>query len=255
MKRRFLFALLLNIAVLQTAIAQTAIEKNQRQNTTEYSSGKEQVTLVELYTSEGCSSCPPADRWLSSLKQQPALWEKVVPLSLHVDYWNYIGWNDRFAKRVHSDRQRSYHYEGASQGVYTPGFFVDGKEWRGYFTGDRLRQNSAQKPGELRIIVENGHFKAHYTPDENTTISGQPYKLMVALLGMNLRTVVKQGENQGKTLRHDFVVLDLKQARGHSNQWQGKLPRREKNQDYAIAAWVTEKHSMTPIQAVGGPLK
>ena len=249
MKRSFFVAVLISIFSSQVVMAETDVNQ-----TKEVNSGTKRVTLIELYTSEGCSSCPPADKWLSSIKQQAALWERVVPIALHVDYWNYIGWNDRFANRMHSDRQRNYHYQGASNGVYTPGFFVDGKEWRGYFTGDDLVGSTANSAGELNITITGEHFTAQYTPAADTKPAGQNYKLMVALLGMNLSTEVKHGENRGKTLDHDFVVLNLKQARGKNNQWQGSLPMRSDDQDYAIAAWVTGNNSMTPVQAVGGPL-
>ena len=65
----------------------------------------EQVGLLELYTSEGCSSCPPADRWLSKLKGEPKLWRNIIPLAFHVDYWDYIGWEDRFASPAYTARQ------------------------------------------------------------------------------------------------------------------------------------------------------
>ncbi len=67
-----------------------------------------QSNLIELYTSEGCSSCPPADRWLSTLKDHPALWQQLVPIAFHVDYWDYIGWKDRFARAEFTDRQRRF---------------------------------------------------------------------------------------------------------------------------------------------------
>ena len=71
-------------------------------------SGARTAVLVELYTSEGCDSCPPADRWLSSLQSQGFTPEKVVPLALHVDYWDYIGWKDPYAKREFATRQRKH---------------------------------------------------------------------------------------------------------------------------------------------------
>lgn len=64
----------------------------------ELTSGKQQTTLVELYTSQGCSSCPPAERWLSSLQNDPRLWKELIPVAFHVDYWNYLGWNDQIGR-------------------------------------------------------------------------------------------------------------------------------------------------------------
>ena len=94
-------------------------------------SGPRQVTLVELYTSEGCSSCPRADRWISHFVDSSDLWQRVVPLSFHVDYWDYLGWKDRFSKPEFSKRQRNHKKTGNVPAVYTPGTLVNGKEWRG----------------------------------------------------------------------------------------------------------------------------
>ncbi len=78
----------------------------------QFTSPETRVTLLELYTSEGCSSCPPADRWLSGLRDDPRLWREVVPVAFHVDYWDAIGWPDRFASAAHSERQRTYARSG-----------------------------------------------------------------------------------------------------------------------------------------------
>ena len=96
----------------------------------EFASGRSRVALIELYTSEGCSSCPPADRWLSKLRNERQLWRDYVPIAFHVDYWDYIGWRDRFAHTEYSNRQRQYQREGGTGVVYTPGFFNNGEEWR-----------------------------------------------------------------------------------------------------------------------------
>src|SRR6059036_4275966 len=85
------------------------------------SSGK-QPALIELYTSEGCSSCPPAETWLSRLKESPGLWRDFVPMAFHVDYWDYLGWRDPWAAQEFSDRQRAYAQSWRSRRIYTPGF-------------------------------------------------------------------------------------------------------------------------------------
>src|SRR5881394_2772067 len=73
-----------------------------------FQSSGEQVALLELYTSEGCSSCPPAETWLSRLKESPKLWKDFVPVAFHVDYWDYLGWKDPFAAKVYTERQHEY---------------------------------------------------------------------------------------------------------------------------------------------------
>lgn len=98
-----------------------------------YESADEQVSILELYTSHGCSSCPPADAWLSKLVDRPGLWDEFIPLAFHVDYWNDLGWPDRFASKTFTDRQREYARQGYLSSVYTPGFVLRGDEWRGWF--------------------------------------------------------------------------------------------------------------------------
>ncbi|MCB1738986.1 MAG: DUF1223 domain-containing protein, partial [Gammaproteobacteria bacterium] len=101
-------------------------------------SGPRQVALLELFTSEGCSSCPPADRWLSGLIDDPRLWRELVPVAFHVDYWDYLGWPDRFASREFSRRQRDHARSGGLSQVYTPGVVLNGAEWRGWHRGRPL---------------------------------------------------------------------------------------------------------------------
>ncbi|MFQ3324005.1 MAG: hypothetical protein ACI90U_001830 [Pseudomonadales bacterium] len=103
----------------------------------EFKSGDKQVQLIELYTSEGCSSCPPADNFLTTFLDDPTLWHSRIPIAIHVDYWDYIGWQDRFASKENSARQRLHAQQGNVSQVYTPGFIVSGEEWRSWFLGDR----------------------------------------------------------------------------------------------------------------------
>ena len=85
------------------------------------SSPETRVNVLELYTSEGCSSCPPADKYISELKSHPGLWTSLIPVAFHVDYWNYIGWEDRFSSPEYSARQRRYARSKNLKTVYTPG--------------------------------------------------------------------------------------------------------------------------------------
>src|SRR3954465_2646270 len=95
-------------------------------------SGPQRVSLIELYTSEGCSSCPPAEEWLSSLRNDPRLWQSFVPVAFHVDYWDRLGGKKRFARPEFTARQRTYAAGASATTVYTPGFLIDGHEWRGW---------------------------------------------------------------------------------------------------------------------------
>ncbi|MEM1412084.1 MAG: DUF1223 domain-containing protein [Pseudomonadota bacterium] len=221
----------------------------------QFSSGTQQVALVELYTSEGCSSCPPADRWISRLKDDPRLWNGLVPLSFHVDYWDGIGWADRFAHPDYSERQRQHVRDGNAGVVYTPGFFSDGKEWRGFF--DRQALNvSGPSVGELVLEVNGRDVSVTFQPLAETP---DPVLVHVALLGMDLETQVGAGENRGRTLQHDFVVLGLKRRKlsNEAGTFRGelRLPLGVSTQASAIGAWVTGDDELEPLQAVGGYLR
>ncbi len=218
-------------------------------------SSERQTPLLELYTSEGCSSCPPADRWLSGLARDRGLWANFVPVAFHVDYWDYIGWKDRFAAPAWSARQRELAGEGGARTVYTPGVFVDGKAWLGWHNSRPVAGNG-RKAGQLILRIDGRNVRAHFdTADERVA---SPV-LHVALLGMGLESVVRAGENRGRTLHHDFVVLglDTTALSGASGKFTGiaKLPaQRDAAERYAIAAWVSVDGRAAPIQAVGGYL-
>ena len=95
-----------------------------------YDRGVEPVALIELFTSEGCSGCPAADEWLGALAGEPGLWREVVPVAFHVDYWDHLGWVDPFATQWNSERQRRYSRAWGKDVIYTPGFVLNGSEWR-----------------------------------------------------------------------------------------------------------------------------
>ena len=221
----------------------------------ELSSGEQQVALVELYTSEGCSSCPPADRWLSGLVDDSRLWRELVPVSFHVDYWDWIGWNDRFAHPDYSARQQQHIQEGNARVVYTPGFFANGREWRGFFERKPLDVSSALA-GLLAISLNEQDVSVQFDPRQALS---NDLNVHVALLGMGLETQVEAGENRGRTLRHDFVVLSLNTEKlvgdtaGLFAELQ--LPQEPLANARAIAAWVTDGDSQRPLQAVGGYLR
>jgi hypothetical protein len=219
---------------------------------TTFESGDTQNSLIELFTSEGCSSCPPAEKWMSGLKSNQDLWKKIVPVSFHVEYWDRLGWRDRFAKPEFTARQQRYAAAWGGDSVYTPGFAINGKEWRGWFGGNAVPTMSS-KIGVLRVSLgDDRKLNASFIPE---TAQPRTLALNVALLGNDLESDVKRGENSGRKLRHDFVVLDLikiDMANG-SNGWTGSvvLPIRSSNdKTTALAAWITE--NSTPIQATGG---
>ena len=215
------------------------------------------TTLVELYTSEGCSSCPPADRWVSGLKKNKGLWESLIPVTFHVDYWNYLGWRDRYAQALFSHRQRTHQADGNSRAVYTPGFIVDGKEWRGFFIRRSLSEPTGENVGILsgHLDLSRNYFEVSFVPISSFS---KLLTLHIAWLGMDVSSSVISGENAGKQLRHDFVVLNYKMLDGQLESsrygWQLKVGSHDLThqetgeQADAIAFWVTEKNSLFPYR-------
>ncbi len=218
-----------------------------------YRAGPARVRLVELYSSEGCSSCPPADEWLSALSADAGLWREFVPVAFHVDYWDYLGWKDRFASPSFSARQRAYSVAwGARGGVYTPGLVLDGEEWRGWSRGAPAR---GEETGVLEAALKDGALAVRFAP----TGAAGGYDAYVARLGLGLASEVTAGENAGRVLRHDFVVRGLARAKLESRDgaWAARValppgagprPTRE-----AVAVWVVGSDGR-PLQAAGGPL-
>lgn len=217
-------------------------------------SGPARTHLLELYTSEGCSSCPPAEAWLSKLKDEPRLWREIVPIAFHVDYWDRLGWRDPFASKLWTARQYEYSARWKSSSVYTPGFVLDGREWR----NRGVPPPSADAAGVFKVaIANNGVVRATFQPASG---ENKPLELHVARLGFGLNVSVKAGENRGRKLRHDFVVLSLAATEMNGGKAElrapvAAVPNEEANSRGAIAAWVTEPGQIEPIQAVGGWLR
>lgn len=219
----------------------------------EWHSGNKKAQLVELFTSEGCSSCPPAEHWLATLKHHPKVFNGIIPLAFHVDYWDYIGWKDRFASPKYSLRQRAYDKAGHISQVYTPGFVVNNKEWRGWFSGKRSLPSANQITGELDVSLKNNVndikiLNASYSENKDVILN-------VAYLGMGITSKIGAGENRNKTLEHEFVVLNHITLAGNQ-QWKMALPERpNKGQEQtALAVWISNKGTKEVLQAVGGYL-
>lgn len=218
-------------------------------------SGPERVALIELFTSEGCSSCPAADKWLAGLADEPGLWIRFVPVALHVDYWDHLGWKDPFASGDHSERQRRYSREWKNDVIYTPGLVLNGTEWRTWRRDDVPDPDGGDAPGRLTLELNDRSAVVTFEPSVGPTSRLRAY---VAVLGFGLTSSVTRGENVGRTLEHDFVVLALADRKmefeddRHSTRLDLPPVRGAKPSRYAVAAWVTPHRSPAPIQAVGG---
>ena len=231
-------ALILTLVLLQSTGALAGILA--------LNSGPRQVTLLELYTSQGCSSCPPAERWLHEYLEKEDLWSRIVPLAFHVDYCDYLGWKDEYARPENAERQRAYAWLGRTRGVYTPGLFVNGREWRGWML--RVNPRASDKvPGNLSVTVENNEVDATFEAETG------PYELHVALMGFGIQTNVERGENRNSILRQDFVVLEHQSYPSSNNHWHVPLSRARPEADrYGIAVWVSTPGNPAPLQATGG---
>ena len=173
-------------------------------------SGPLRNTLLELFTSEGCSSCPPADRWLSGLRAQTGREQRLVPLAFHVDYWNRLGWADRFSKPAYSARQRWIADVNRSRTIYTPQFVLDGRDARPMRAGLPELRNDRKAAAELRLELgpaAAGRLEVSGEARLHTSIEGA--QVFLALYENNLTSRIDAGENTGSLLKHDFVVREL----------------------------------------------
>jgi hypothetical protein len=163
--------------------------------------------LVELFTSHGCSSCPPADELLRSMRNDPPLRGHVIFLAYHVDYWDHLGWRDPFSSKAWTDRQLDYVEAFHLESAYTPQAVVDGAE---YMVGSDLHRlygavaNESARKAEASVRVEVKDGVAEVWAD-----GGAKAELQLAVYEDGISTKVTRGENAGRTLTNDAVVRQL----------------------------------------------
>ena len=177
-----------------------------------------------------------------------------MPVAFHVDYWDYIGWKDRFAMPGYSEGQRRYARRGNINTVYTPGFVLNGEEWRGWFRSKPLNTQAGAPVSELRVEIEEGQTRVSFSP---VVARSEPtLELQVAILGFDITTKVKAGENHGRTLTHNFVEalgepIIEKQTQYYAADFALPVPK-IRSPVMALVAWVSPPGGGQPIQAVGG---
>jgi hypothetical protein len=207
-------------------------------------SGPATAALVELYTSEGCDSCPPADRWLSSLAARGYAADRVVPIALHVDYWDYIGWKDPYARQAFSARQRKMASLARAAAVYTPQVLLQGRDFRHWRSGafeQEVARINARPPGARITLRLDSRGREAFEVEAMAELLDASQQADAALyLGAyenKLVSEVKAGENRGKSLPHDYVVL----------QWAGPLefrsPRLAERQRLPLLPRAVPAHS------------
>ena len=227
-------------------------------------SGPATAALVELYTSEGCSSCPPADRWLSRLAGAG----NVIPVAFHVTYWDYIGWRDAFGHERHTARQRERASASGARYVYTPQVTVGGRDFREWTSAKAFAQaieriNRAPSRVDLEIRVkplERGKLVAEATATPKAGVARGDLALVIAATQNGLSSRVSAGENRGEHLSHDYVVRDFAESRAFAGSGAATASATFaargdwKPGAMAIAAFVQDLKTGEVLQAVAAPL-
>lgn len=172
--------------------------------------------VIELYTSQGCSSCPPADAILHDLAKR----DGVIALALHVDYWDYLGWKDEFARPEYTNRQHGYAQAARARNVYTPQMVFNGKDHvvgsRAMSVMDTLQAHQRQSNPVQVSLTRNGD---RVRIDAETRTRGD-YVVQVARYSPQETVDVRRGENAGRTLRYAHVVTSLEVV----GRWDGRAP-------------------------------
>lgn len=227
-------------------------------------SGDRRVPLVELYTSEGCSSCPAADRWFSE-RFSPAAVDAAVPLAFHVDYWDRLGWKDRFATPAFTQRQYDAMRASGARFVYTPQVVIQGKDfpqWQDRSAIGALTA-AAAKPARAEIALaaerEQGSIVVKATARVPSAADRKGAALYVALADDGLKSDVKAGENAGVRLAHDNVVRVFRAGpsadAGGEIRWELRLPvPAEAGSASSVVAFVQNAAAGDVLQALSLPL-
>jgi hypothetical protein len=215
-------------------------------------SGPGTAALVELYTSEGCSSCPLADRQLGQLRQDA----KLVPLALHVGYWDALGWPDPYARDDFARRQSWLVQLAGRRTVYTPQFFVGGNEARPAAVADEVRRlNGQPAQADIRLQAQTmGGDVLSISATASSAIDGAA--LYVAVAENGLSTQVRAGENAGRKLGHEHVVrawIGPLKLQGGSVEFRRSVPldRTWQRGRLEVSAFVQDPHDGRVLQAVG----
>ena len=245
--------------LLAGSVVLTAANAQQRVTVT---SAATITPTVELFTSEGCSSCPSADRWLSRLGAALDHRLRAVPLAFHVDYWNYLGWPDPYSSARFTARQRQVAAANAQRGLYTPELVVAGKETRGSAAAMRHIRAVAMEPAAVDIALTLESVAAHRV-DAAITLNNRYRQgdvvLYAAVFENRIERHIGGGENRGKTLHHDFVVRHWSEpatvAPGAGTAaLQLPLPADAVRQNLGVAVVVLNPATGATLQAVSAPL-
>lgn len=228
-----------------------------------YRSGERTVALVELYTSEGCSSCPPADRWISGFATGKGD-ARIVPMAFHVNYWDYIGWKDRFADERYTARQRDFASVTGLRSVYTPQVVVAGQDFRAWSdrstfvsSVEKINRTPARAAIELSPrVTADGSISASAKASAIRGAQATDVALIVALTQDGLSSRVTAGENRGEKLDHNFVVRDMAFAYGGALRGDFSFKRRADwdTSRMHVDAFVQNVKTGEILQALSAPI-
>ncbi|MFZ6692549.1 DUF1223 domain-containing protein [Undibacterium sp. SXout20W] len=208
------------------------------------------VALLELYTSEGCDSCPPADKTVRHLQDLTGLsTEQLIPIALHVNYWDYIGWKDPYAQIFHAERQRDLAQHSRARGVYTPEFFINGQElpnWRGDLI--KYTKNINLQPARASLHLGITQVSENILLIKTESVSQQADELHLVLLENGLVSQVKAGENKGSTLQHDAVArnwsnsIKLTAGSPHHETFQLAIPPQAVKSNLSVVGFIQNQN-------------
>ena len=197
------------LVILSLVIVDYSYADKQLSSAYKASSSKHPVALIELYTSQGCSSCPPAEKWLANLEKSGINKDKAVPLALHVDYWDYIGWKDQFSQKYFTQRQYQYRKTNHSDSVYTPQIMFNGNDVRRVTLNnslDELRDKTAPVAFDVEATLHNANNLKLAINFNRIDSIAKNSRVVVVVAENNLEGDIKSGENSGRKLKHNHVV-------------------------------------------------
>ena len=229
-------------------------------------SGPQTAALIELYTSEGCSSCPPADKWLSSLSR-PDVHPRVVPIAFHINYWDYIGWKDAYADDRYTARQENLAKVFGAHSVYTPQVVIGGRDYRGWShehdtlaSIEKINRSAPRAQIELRAAATaDGGIAASASAKLTAGVKPDDLALFVVATQDGLSSRVTAGENNGEHLKHSFVARDLAMAKAAGSAPLQLAPTFKPKANWnlekmSVAAFVQNLRTGEVLQAVSGPV-
>ena len=227
---RSLACALAGLALLVSASARTA----QAASSCTAQSASIAAPVVELYTSEGCNSCPPADQWLSRLKADPS----IVALAFHVDYWDRLGWKDRFGSPAYTQRQAQQQVPSGARFSYTPQVIINGADRPDWSRASVASSKPAAALVDVQLMRDGDRVTAIVRP-----LAGAPAHLSAywAVTEQGHTSAVKAGENAGVTLNHDYVVRDYRQVA----QWSPQADARPATLQFDFAGPADPAHPRT----------